>query len=570
MRKFAVVCCALLLMTVIALLVWHKTYNSVIADLRNNGYNNLDRIIGQFEGNLSQFRTLATLVARQPDVVKLALNPTSSYLPDGYLGLTAATSGASRIVLYNSEGQPISAHAQEIDSDNDDTINPNVSSKYYFKRAMNGALGFEYVIDEDANTRKFIFARSVLGKQNLQWAVVAVEVSLGRFEDEWSSLKETVIFVDDNNTVALSNRANLLHRPLSQTRNGPIENDAVYVGEVGYEPKARLLPLGKIAYGAGIIQRDVPIYELRAFLFVDDSVARNSAYLSMGLVFALVGFLISVIYAIWSHQRHLLSQLESEQTLAIELEKRVEEKSKQLQATQHDLVQAAKLTALGKMSAGIGHELNQPIGAIKNFAINGKRLLERRQLELVDENLFDIAAQADRMARIISHLRAFARHEPVEISTINLVSTVNSALKLIEAELDSAGVSVNFQPLEKEYFVQGGKVRLEQVIVNIMNNAVDAMKNSAQKEIWLDIVRSQNSTLLTIRDTGHGIDDTDNVFEPFYTTKTVDQGDGLGLGLSISHGIVASLKGHLSCENHARGATFTIELMNANGETDSV
>ena len=123
-------------MTVIALLVWHKTYNSVIADLRNNGYNNLDRIIGQFEGNLSQFRTLATLVARQPDVVKLALNPTSSYLPDGYLGLTAATSGASRIVLYNSEGQPISAHAQEIDSDNDDATNPNVSSKHYFKRAM--------------------------------------------------------------------------------------------------------------------------------------------------------------------------------------------------------------------------------------------------------------------------------------------------------------------------------------------------------------------------------------------------------------------------------------------------
>lgn len=569
MRKFAVVLCALLLMTIIALLVWHKTYNSVIAELRNNGYNNLDRIIGQFEGNLSQFRTLATLVARQPDVVKLALNPTSSYLPDGYFGLTAATSGASRIVLYNSEGQAISAHAQEIDTDND-TINPNVSSKYYFKRAMNGALGFEYVVDEETDTRKFIFARSVLGRQNLQWAVVAVEVSLGRFEDEWSSLKETVIFVDDNNTVALSNRANLLHRPLSQTRTGSIENDAVYVGEVEHEPKARFLPLGKIAYGAGIIQRDVPIYELRAFLFVDDTVARNSALLSMGLVFALVGFLISVIYAIWSHQRHLRSQLQSEQTLALELEKRVEEKSKQLQATQHDLVQAAKLTALGKMSAGIGHELNQPIGAIKNFAINGKRLLARKQLDLVDENLFDIATQADRMARIISHLRAFARHEPVVISKIDVVSTVKSALKLNAAELDRAGVKVNFHPEENEYWVQGGKVRLEQVIVNLMNNAIDAMKNSAEKEICFEIVKTINSTQLSIRDTGHGIQDADNVFEPFFTTKTVDQGHGLGLGLSISHGIVASLNGHLSCENHARGATFTIELLNTNGEAGSV
>lgn len=568
MRRKAIIASAITLLIAVALGVWHNSYEKAIEQLRQGGYANLDRIIGQFEGNLAQFRTLATLVARQPDIVEMASNSSNTYLPKDYLSLTAAVSGASQIVLYNAAGYPLSTHAQTLDSESTHKQVTSVFDTPYFERAMTGALGFEYVYNELTDSRRFIFARSVLGQTFLQLGVVAVEVTLERFENEWSSLKETVIFVDKNNNVVLSNRAAMLHKRLVTSASDSLVDNTIYIGEFANHSRLSkmILPIGSRTYGSEMLQRGVPIYDLRAFVFVDDSAARNAAYLTMALACALVGFILSILYTIWIHQRHLVAQFQSEHNLTIELENRVEEKSKQLQATQHDLVQAAKLTALGNMSAGIGHELNQPIGAIKNFAINGQRLLERQQLELVSENLEDIAAQSDRMARIISHLRAFARHEPMEVTDVDLIRTTNSALNLVKDDLISSGITVTFQNNLEACAVRGGKVRLEQVIVNIVTNAIDAMKGSNQKVLTVCIERNDFKSQLIIKDTGTGVQNPDSVFEPFYTTKSVSQGDGLGLGLSISHGIINSLSGQLMCRNHEHGAIFTIELQNAEGE----
>ncbi|MCP1170051.1 ATP-binding protein, partial [Limimaricola sp. ASW11-118] len=232
-----------------------------------------------------------------------------------------------------------------------------------------------------------------------------------------------------------------------------------------------------------------------------------------------------------------------------------------LRRAQAELVQAGKLSALGQMSAGISHELNQPLMAIRSFAENAETFLARDNPQAAGRNLERISELARRMGRIIRNLRAFARQESEPVRDVDLVGVIEAALEMAAARARQAEVTIDWTPPEAPVVVRGGEVRLQQVVLNLVGNAIDAMEGRARKRLSIAIARDAGRVRLTVRDTGPGIDAPDRIFDPFYTTKEVGAAEGMGLGLSISYGLVQSFGGAIRGRNHEEGgAEFTVEL----------
>jgi two-component system C4-dicarboxylate transport sensor histidine kinase DctB len=233
-----------------------------------------------------------------------------------------------------------------------------------------------------------------------------------------------------------------------------------------------------------------------------------------------------------------------------------------LRRTQEELIQAAKLAALGQMSAGINHELNQPLAAIRTYADNARLLLLKQRGDEASWNLEQIGQLTGRMAQIITQLKAFARKSSGQAVTVSLPAAIDGALALLR--IDSANVELVRDLPGDELFVLADMVRLEQVLVNLIGNAQQALEGCVPQRIELRADVTQEAVTLTVRDTGPGIamEHLDQVFDPFFSTKAV--GQGLGLGLSISYRIIDGFGGSLRAANHPDGgALFTVRLPRA-------
>ena len=235
-----------------------------------------------------------------------------------------------------------------------------------------------------------------------------------------------------------------------------------------------------------------------------------------------------------------------------------------LSETQAELVQAGKLAALGQLSAGIAHELNQPLAAIRSRAHSAEVLLERRKEEGVRDNLMSISSLAMRMASKINHLKTLARKPSRKMGVVELGAVVAESLDILQSRISSEGVVVVNQLKKHEIFVKGGAIRLEQVLLNIFGNALDAMQNVKHRQLTISADQNRDDVLIRIADTGSGIDQAiaGQVFDPFFTTK--DVGEGLGLGLSISYNIIKDLGGSIRVQSQPdEGTTFLISLNRA-------
>jgi two-component system C4-dicarboxylate transport sensor histidine kinase DctB len=230
-------------------------------------------------------------------------------------------------------------------------------------------------------------------------------------------------------------------------------------------------------------------------------------------------------------------------------------------------VQATKLAALGQMSAGLSHELNQPLAAIRSYADNARAFIERGDTKTTFRNLGAISELISRMARIINNLRTYARNEPVSTRPILLRGAIDSALNLLDLRIKAECVTVHYDPEEANINVLGGEVRLQQVFVNLLSNSLDAVSDAQVKEIYIAVLRNNDHVAVQFRDTGPGIADNqlENVFDPFFSTK--ETGQGMGLGLSITYGLVTQFGGSISVSNHIDGgAVFVIRLNEAKND----
>ncbi|WP_112322861.1 sensor histidine kinase [Oceanibium sediminis] len=235
----------------------------------------------------------------------------------------------------------------------------------------------------------------------------------------------------------------------------------------------------------------------------------------------------------------------------------------ELKQTQNELVQAGKMAALGSLSAGIGHELNQPLGAMHQRLHLMRRAAETDDAEAQVRQIEKMEALALRMERIITHLKRFARRSEYQRAEVALVPLIEGAHELMKTVFDDRGISVTIDPaLQGEVFI-GDPVLVEQVLVNLFSNASDAIaETGGTGEIGIRREQAAEGFIaFSVVDSGVGLGDLDpkRAFDPFITTK--DPGSGLGLGLSISYNIMRGLGGNLSLsERKGAGARATVTL----------
>ena len=243
------------------------------------------------------------------------------------------------------------------------------------------------------------------------------------------------------------------------------------------------------------------------------------------------------------------------------LEERVLERTQELEAAQAELVQKKKLAALGEMSAAIAHEFNQPLTAIRTYLSSCQLLINHQRIEELADNLLQMEQLTGRMAGISKQLKTFAYSQPSTLSTIDLIPLVNNVLIIYRQQPDQPQIKLEVKPDSQQLLVVGDKTRLEQVISNLISNAIGAVKQSQNPMVKLILKKENSKAVCQVLDNGPGIevDIIEHIFDPFFTTKEV--GVGLGLGLSIAYSFIRDLGGTLQASNRAEGgACFTIIL----------
>ena len=413
--------------------------------------------------------------------------------------------------------------------------------------------------------------------------VAVVRIGFDLLEAAWQRAGERILVTDANGVVFLASDPALKGRhvaPPQSPSTQPGGAPPVALTLLEQRGDNAIVQVKEIAENATYLYRSVPMREYGWSLhrFADLSAVRADQRDGAIIGGAMSALLISlVLYILQRHRayrvvRDAAARLQSEveartrelREANASLQAKIDEHRQteaQLRATQNELVQAGKLAALGQMSAAIAHEINQPLGAIRTFIASTKKFIEAGEIKRVIHNLDLIAELTERMASITGHLKTFARKsEPNRPEPFPVERAVAGALFLIEGQLKSARVKVQ-KDIQADAWVMGYPVQLEQVLVNLVRNALDAVAHVKNPQILVRVRASRDTVSISVSDNGTGIppDLIERIFDPFMTTKPV--GKGLGLGLSISYGIVQDLHGRIYAANRPEGgAELTIEL----------
>ena len=229
-----------------------------------------------------------------------------------------------------------------------------------------------------------------------------------------------------------------------------------------------------------------------------------------------------------------------------------------LQSAEQNLEQASKLAALGQMSAAVSHELNQPLAAMRTYLAGAKLLVARNRLEEAKSSFQRIDDLIARMTVITKQLKSYARKSSESAVEIDLRVCVASSMAMMAPQLGKETVRIVQNLPDGKVCTLGDNIRVEQIIINLLRNALDALKDIPEPRIEITL-EAGDTARLSVRDNGPGFEDPEALFEPFYTTKA--PGEGVGLGLAISAGIATEMGGRLMAQNATPlGAIFTLEL----------
>ncbi|MFT6452875.1 MAG: two-component system C4-dicarboxylate transport sensor histidine kinase DctB [Halocynthiibacter sp.] len=559
-RRAAYVAAFLMATAALVAAVWIYAYGAALDQAEERGRADLALASDRLSSQLQRFRELGVLLSDHPTLMPVALAAHSPEQANELLRAMADKTGSLSLQLVGPDGGILAS--------SDGNKRPSRGVFPALNRAFDGALGAAHYVSEDAR-RVYTIAAPVFEPNGPAKAAVLVHVDVAGIEWNWPADPATVFFTDSQEVVFITNRSELILKQKGETFP-PFERQLRGFHEIWHLDGGRYLPEHALH-----LTRDMPVVGLTGELLLDLRPARAIAWLQAAATAALCLTFGAFLFLATERRRTLAlanAALESrvvDRTAALEaanaeLRREVGERVQaeaRLKRAQAELVQAGKLSALGQMSAGISHELNQPLMAIRSFAENGALFLERDAPERAGQNFAKISDLARRMGRIIQNLRAFARQEKETISDVDLRGVVETVLEMAEGTLSGAEVRVDWQGARAPVMVRGGEVRLQQVVMNLISNGIDAMAETEDKRLEIAITQKDERVILHIRDSGPGISDPGKIFDPFYSTKEVGASEGMGLGLSISYGLVQSFGGAIRGKNRdSGGAEFTVEL----------
>ncbi len=587
------------------LLTYVASMQSRLGGLREVSSQRLEFYAANLDSALEKYDYLPFMLTLHQDVPRLLLQPRDTNLQqvlNTYLQLLQEQSRAAVIYVIDANGTTLAAsNWREPGS----FVGQNYAFRPYFKDAMAGRQGHFYAIGTTTGEPGYFLSSPVFENKRLI-GVAVVKISLADTEEAWRRSGEDIVVADANGVAFLSSVSRWRYRTLTAipAHTLAIMREARQYGAYPLDPIAsqavapplegqRLsiaLPQKGSAGGGEFHNRDTLVMSRstgrlgwQLLLFTDlDSTRELARNLGVSAALATAFFLLLYFFLRLRkrRQRELTAARVALQRAHGELEQRIQQRTaeltganeelhgkiaelnaaqRMLQETQNDLVQAGKLAVLGQMAAGVTHELNQPLAAMRTLSDNALVLLERGQTKEGQENLATISQLTDRMGRIVGQLKAFSRKSDARLGRVLIASALDNAYSLVVTRAQQLGVEVSRTGDAAAALVLGDDVRLEQVFINLMRNALDALAGRENPRIQLGVEFTDDgaSVVVTVKDNGPGIppDVAQHLFEPFYTTKA--SGGGLGLGLTISLVIVRAMGGELTAHNNPEGgATF--------------
>jgi len=566
----------LVLLSLFALSIWQIaefTETNSLTNLSKSGALRADLYAGSLRDTLEKYRHLPYVLARDARIISLLNDDIPSVRVSPHLEDFAREAGAL-IYILDRGGTTVATSNWRTDKS---LLGHNFSFRPYFTDARSGSSGGYYAVGLRTRQPGFFLSYPVRHEGEFLGAVV-VKVLLEDMQETWKKSGEAVIVSDVYGVIFLTSDNRWRYHSLRslsaktirrlqavQYLNLPLQAlDMTRTNNKGHN----IIALENNLYLEQPLQ--LPEYGWRLHYLTSLKKVQDDVNLAVSLS-TVFGFLIilTLLYLRERRQKVISMQKASKAAAVREINERLlqeieehKETTRSLKKTQNVLIQTGKLAALGRMSAAIAHELNQPVTAIRTFIASGRILLERGQFDKVSENLDFIGKLTERMGKITGQLKTFARKSKGREEEVNLTHIIERTISLMKPQLDSSAVSLTTDfPHQSSLTVAGDSLQLEQVLSNLLHNALDAMKNTNVKKLDLSLSEVDGKAILAMTDSGIGIDDEamENLFDPFFTTK--DIGEGLGLGLSISYGIIQDMNGTLKAENMPEGgARFLIEL----------
>ncbi|MCZ4282706.1 ATP-binding protein [Kiloniella laminariae] len=549
-----------------------------LQELRETTRERLSLYHGTVIGALDKYRYLPFVLSRDEDIRQLlsASQGNQELVSAINISLDATNLKAESDVVYVMDrfGTTLaSSNWKESVS----FVGHNYAFRPYFKDAMAGKEGRFFALGTVSGIPGFYMSHPVREKSGII-GVVVIKVNLEFLQQQWREGGETVFITDKNSVIFLSSKAEWLYKslqPISQESMTQIRS----VRQYGQAKLGQLKTREHSIAGSSVTEIDkrdflvstldigFPAWALHYLYPVALVRERQQTTFVIGLVL-MTSFLVGALFLrerrlkIISSRRAL--EAEKIKEINIQLEQEITERRRseqQLRAAQDGLVQAGKLAALGQMSAAIAHEINQPIAAIRTFVASANLLLKRGKTQELDNSLQQITFLTERMGAITGQLKTFARKAPTKLAPVEVHYVLSRAIGLMQPLFSREQVRIKTHLPSEKIYITGDEIRLEQVFVNLFRNATDAMSGKDQKEISVYLDLNQETVVIRVRDNGTGMNPEiiEQLYDPFFTTKT--NGDGIGLGLSISYGIVTDLGGEILARNHpSGGAEFTLSF----------
>ncbi len=543
-----------------------------------------ERYTAQLTTEFHRFDYLPILLIKHPSVINvLTVRNDNVDAANRYLESVSKVTGAT-IYLLDTAGTAIATSNWNQPTS---FLGVDFSYRPYFQNAIKNGEDRFYGIGTVTGIPGYFFAVT-LPRDQMALGVGVVKVNLEEIDIFRSTSIKDIMIVDENGVVVLASRPELKYRTMALISPETL----TALKTTRQYDKAPLLPMGIKTEdvfaggsvvslpqeGSGQSRSRFLAQEMRlegsnwkVFILSDlsDVVSfQRWTQLLTGLFAATIGF---IFLFLMQRRRAIQAQLAVKEFLAranIELESQVArrtqdlvEANQQLREAQEVLVHSAKLAAIGQLAAGITHELNQPLAAIRMLSENAGVLIQRSQTEVASDNLQTILDLTSRMNKIIVRLKQFSRKSTPVLQPVGIDDSIDNSWQILASKIRGTRTKIHFQRAGQEMQVLADPVRLEQIFINLISNAIDAVAGAGQPSIEIVAWEDENLIFVSVRDNGTGLtkEVITHLFEPFFTTKEAHA--GLGLGLAISIGIAREFGGTLSASNlDGGGAEFIVRL----------